>query len=59
MFEPLQTFEESNMRSQNQNFSFRKAVENVFAGIMSTAILVLIAGGTFAMCVPGAARLVA
>ena len=47
------------MRSQNQKFSIRKAVESVFAGVISTAILILIAGGTFAMCVPGAAGLVA
>jgi hypothetical protein len=59
MFRPLQTFEESDMRNQDQKFSFRKAVESAFAGVMSAAILAVIAGGTIAMCVPGAAGLVA
>jgi hypothetical protein len=37
----------------------RQAVEDVFAGIVSAAILALVAGGTISMCVPDVLRYVA
>jgi hypothetical protein len=39
--------------------SVRERAEAFFAGIFSAAVIALVAGGTFAMCVPGAAGLIA
>jgi hypothetical protein len=58
-FRPVRHFQEIDMSKQQGSFSVRRAVERVFAGALSAAVCALVAGGTLAMCVPGAAGLVA
>ena len=47
------------MNRHSPRASTRQAIENVFAGIVSAAILALVAGGTISMCVPDVLRYVA
>jgi hypothetical protein len=50
--QPVQP-EEIDMGIRLGKVSVREAVENVCAGIVAIAILLFVAGGTIAMCVPG------
>lgn len=41
------------MSKRNNFVSIRGALEEVFTGILSAAIVAFTAGGTLAMCLPG------
>jgi hypothetical protein len=56
---PSAATKESIMSRHFRKVSPRQAVEDVFAGIVSAAILALFAGGTISMCVPDVLRYVA
>jgi hypothetical protein len=45
--------------SKQISASVRERAEAFFAGVFSAAVIALVAGGTLAMCVPGATGLIA